>query len=140
VNTRPETSKKEHRTANACHIKKTNNTRHNEPTQPTHPPTYRSLELLQARMRGPDGIGTLRNQDKDAALHVGHQMPRRPSRSKGEMHSGTDAELVALEHFLDAVQVNDRVIGMAGDDGPVLQTCHAQEPANWGGGGGEGFG
>jgi hypothetical protein len=22
---------------------------------------------------------------------------------------------------------------MAGDDGPVLQTCHTQEPARWGG-------
>ena len=43
------------------------------------------------------------------------------------MHPRAHTELVALKHFLHTVQVDDGVVGVAGDDGTVLDAGHAEE-------------
>lgn len=53
------------------------------------------------------------------------------------MHPRAHTELVALNHFLHAVQVNDGIVGVAGDDGTVLDAGHAEESVYCGGREGE---
>ena len=89
--------------------------------------THRSLKLLQTSMRRPDRVGTVGNQDENTSLYIRHQMPRRSPRGKRKMHPRAHTELVALEHFLHTVQVDDSVVGVAGDDGAVLEAGHAEE-------------
>ena len=43
------------------------------------------------------------------------------------MDTRSHGELVALEHLLDTVQVDDSVVAVAGDDGPVLKPVRGDE-------------
>jgi hypothetical protein len=43
------------------------------------------------------------------------------------VHPRPDRELVALEDLPYSVQVNDRVVGVPRDDGPVLEPCNTEE-------------
>lgn len=56
-----------------------------------------------------------------------HEVPGRATRREGEVDAGPDGQLVALDHLLDTIEVNHGVVGVAGNNGPVLVAGHTQE-------------